>query len=136
VAARGHRAEVDAAVVQLRLETHAIAEERATGEWAGGIHRQHPHALPARAQLAHQPRRERALADARRSGDADAHRAALQTRHAVDQLIATRAIVLDDADRARQRARIMLGNCCDQPIDRQLSRLRAMTMRWISVVPS
>ena len=105
--ARGHAADEDAVVADVRLHAHAIAEDRAAGERAGRIDGEDADRLAAGANSVDQPIDERALAGARRAGDADQVRAA----GAADRCRgpASRAggrFVFDQRDRARDRARI------------------------------
>ena len=74
-AARRHRADEDAGVERHALHADAIAEQRAAGERRRRIDGDDADRQPRVAEFAREHRGERALARARRSGDADAPRA-------------------------------------------------------------
>src|SRR5262249_12208465 len=80
---------------------------------------------------------ERALPRARRTGDADEIRAARAAEDAPNEVGARRILVLDERDRARDGARIPRQHALGQRRGHEReSSWRAMTSRWISLVPS
>ena len=99
-AARRHRADEHARIERDALHADAVAEQRAAGERRRRIDRDDADRQALRAILASDQRGDRALARARRTGDADAARAAELRVQRSEQLIEAGAMVLDDADRA------------------------------------
>ena len=85
------------------FHANAIAEQRAAGERRRRIDGDDADREPRVAVRAREQRRERALARARRAGDADAPRAADPRLQAREQRVESGAMILDDADRARER---------------------------------
>src|SRR6185436_10050863 len=75
-AAARHRTDVHAGVERALFHADAIAEQRAAGVRAGGIDGEDADGAITRTQRFRQLVDERALARARRTGDADARRAA------------------------------------------------------------
>ena len=70
-AARRHRADEDAGIGVVLLHADAVAQDRAAGDAAAGVHRDDRDGLPCGAQHARQRVDQRALARAGRAGDAD-----------------------------------------------------------------
>ena len=70
-AAGGHGADEDAAIAVMALHADAIAEDRAAGNAAGGIDSENADRLSLAAECARERVDQRALAGARRPGDAD-----------------------------------------------------------------
>ena len=114
VAARRHAADEDAGVGDVRLHADAIAENRAAGERAGGIDGDDADGLLGAAELRNQAIDERALAGPRRAGDADQVSASGLREDAADEIRPLRGFVLDQADGARDRARIPLEDALGQ----------------------
>jgi len=100
----------------------------------------HRDPLVARAVLARQPRHQRALAGARRPGDAKRPRASGLRVQGRQQRRRAGAFVLDDRQRAREGARVggsdAVGQRSRLSQKTQASSWRAITSRWISLVPS
>jgi hypothetical protein len=72
---RPHRADEDARVEEVVGEADAVAEQRALGERAGRVDRDHADGLPLVAHVANERADQRGLADARRPGHANRVRA-------------------------------------------------------------
>ncbi len=105
-AAVGHRADEHALVEEVLGEADAVAQQRALGERRGGVDRQHADAAPRFAARLRERADQRRLADAGRPGEADDGGLARVGIDLLDQLPALRAVVLDERDRARQRAAV------------------------------
>ena len=103
-AAGRHRADEHARVEEVVREADAVAEHGALGERARGVDRQHADLAVALAQLAADRPDQGALADPGRAGEADDPRLAGAREQLGDQPVALRIVVLDQADRPRQRA--------------------------------
>lgn len=91
-------------VFMVRLHAHAVTEHGAAAEGTGRIDRQHGY---GEARLAQMPRHavdQRALADSRRSGDADPPRPGGAGEQLGEQVVGPRPAVFDLAERPRQRA--------------------------------
>ncbi len=69
--AGGHRANENSFVVRVALHANAVAQNRAAGEWAGGIDRDNADRFAFFAITCGEPIDQRALARAGRAGDAD-----------------------------------------------------------------
>ena len=104
MSAARHRTNEDGVVGEVFGETDAIAEQRAVRERRAGIDRNDADALSERARLAHECRGERRFSDARRSGEADRHRASGLWIERANQIAA--AARLRARDRPRERAGI------------------------------
>jgi hypothetical protein len=114
----------------------AVAQDRAAGVRAGGIHRDDAHLFAFAAQLVDQPVYERAFARARRTGDADDGGASGVREKFLEQRLRGRLPVLHRRSGAGQRARIARQNVLRPGRHQLFSNCRAITMRWISLVPS
>ena len=144
MSAGGHAPGEHSSVGEVGLHAHAIAEDRAAGERARGIDRNDPDAQAARAQLRDQPIDQRTLARARRAGDADEVRAPGARKNPPDQLRPCSGLVFDQTDGAGDRAWVALQDAlgerrtcrCGGGLGHCPSSWRAMTSRWISLVPS
>src|SRR5579872_1182423 len=125
-AARGHGADKDAGVGVMILHANAIAEDGSAGDAAAGIDGYYAHGAALFAEGAGERIHERALAGAGRSGDAEDRGPARARREVFEELAALGRTVLDGGGMARQSAwgHQLFNNC------------RAMTRRWISLVPS
>jgi hypothetical protein len=106
MAARRHASDEHAGVLGVRLHAHAVAQDGATGVGTGRIDAQHAHGAAALADLRGQPIDERALARPGRPGDANQIRAAGLREQAGDERGRAGCFVLDQGNRARDRARI------------------------------
>jgi len=87
-------------------EADPIAEQRAVGERRGGVDRQHADGAPGRAARLGDGADQRRLADSGRAGEADDGGIAGVRIDLLDELPTLRAVVLDERDRARERAAI------------------------------
>ena len=135
LAARGHAADEDASVPGVRLHPHAVAENRAAGERARRIDRNHPDRPAFLTGMADELIDERALARARRSGDPHEVRPTGPGEQLADERAAGRGSVLDERDGPRERTRVPGEHTIDERVVHARS-WRAMTSRWISLVPS
>src|SRR5262249_55007058 len=162
VTARPHAPDEAAAVLGVRLHAQAIAKPGAAAERARRIDGNHPdealfftdpgfshgfgsirtlsasRALRSlRSKSCDKPIHERALARARRAGNADQVRAAGAAEDRSHEIGALRILVLDQrdgpGDRGRTPGQHPLGQRRGHARD---SSWRAMTSRWISLVPS
>ena len=145
-AAGGHRADEDARIGVERLHADAVAEEGAAGVGAGRIDGEDAHRLAALAAEAGEAVDQGALAGARRAGDADHARPAGVADRCGGQLALAVAAVLHAArspaprpaaaapasrgTRSSRSARRAVESHCP------LKSCRAITRRWISLVPS
>ncbi len=120
-AARGHGADEDAGIGMVALHADAIAEDRAAGCAAGGIDGDDGDGLSAAAEFGGQCVDERALTRAGRTGDADDEAVAFGQIESGKGAPFSICV----ARRASSRASIQSFNSW-----------RAMTRRWISLVPS
>ncbi len=106
----------------MALHANAVAEDRAAGSAAGRIDRDDGDASYRAAQLRGQGVDQRALARAGRAGDADNQR----RRHPADLAEARAPFSTAVARRASS----------SWSPDQSFSSCRAITSRWISLVPS
>ncbi|OLD02406.1 MAG: hypothetical protein AUI99_06075 [Gemmatimonadetes bacterium 13_1_40CM_3_69_22] len=118
-AAGRHRADEDARIQAGGLHADAVAQQGATGEGTRGIDRHHADPESLRAKLLDQPLGERALARTGRPGNADAPCPALAEAgvHVGQQALEAVALVLDEANRARQRGRLAPFQALDDVLD-------------------
>src|SRR5207249_50889 len=103
-----HRSNEDAWIEADRFHPDAIAEQCASGKGARRVHGDHSDLQAVLAIRPHQLLGERALAGARGARDADALRAPL-AKPLVDRrqdTLEALALILDEADRARERRRV------------------------------
>ena len=94
-----------------------------------------PTVEPGATKFAAQPVDERALAGAGRTGHADQEGAPGVREQRPDQIGGARIVVFDEGDGPRDRARLP-GQHAVGERGRHESSCRAMTSRWISLVPS
>src|SRR5436190_180217 len=135
--ARGHTPDEHAGVPRMRLHADPIAEDRAAGERARGIHCDDADGLAAAAQLRDQAIDERALPRSGRSGDADDIGPAGLSEQPPQHIRPDWRVVFDERDRARERPRIAGPDRRGQrAAGHWASNWRAITSRWISLVPS
>ena len=107
MAARAHRADEDARVEEVVGEPDAIAEQRALRERARRVDGDHAdRLLRARGRGGRAPLIRLDLPTPGRAGDADRVRAAGLRVDVADELVGERVAVLDERDRARERARV------------------------------
>ena len=141
MAAGRHAPDEHARIAGVRLHPEPIAEHRAAAERAGRVDRDHADRESAATKLGRQPIDERALPRAGRTGHADEVGAPGVREDRPHDRRALGALVLDHRDRARDRARI----AGEHPVserrrqgraDHRASSCRAITSRWISLVPS
>src|SRR5512135_1140774 len=140
MSAARHAPDVDALVERALHHADAVAEERATAERRRRIDRDDGDAIARVAVRAGQPVHERALATARRTGDADdARRAGLRVQVAQD-VGRTRLVVLDDGEEPRDATFVAPAGARDEVGGNHAmafcTRSRAMMMRCTSLVPS
>ena len=98
-----HRADEDARVEEVVGEADAVAEDGTVSERARGIDREHPHLAVGLAELRANRPDQGALADAGRPREADDSRLTGAREELRHQPVALGVVVLDQADRARQR---------------------------------
>ncbi len=106
VAARSHRADEDAGVEEVIAQADAVAEEGPVRERARRVDR---HDTDLDVSLAHEPQKRRdqaRLADAGRAREADRVHAARLRVELRDEVVGDRVAVLDERDRASERAAI------------------------------
>jgi hypothetical protein len=124
----------------MALHANPVAEDRPTGERAGRIDGKHADGASGPAQFGGEPIDEGALASAGRTGHADHVGVAGMTEDRLDQLSAARVFVFDQRNRAGDGARVgrqhALGQMDWSSADHRARSWRAMTRRWISLVPS
>ena len=106
MAARRHAADEHALVTEVRAHAHAIAKDGAARKRARGIDGDDADRLPGLADFGRHPIDERALAGARRPGDADHIRAARARIDVAHQPGAGGRFILDERDGARDRPRV------------------------------
>ena len=106
VAARRHAADEHVRVLRVRLHAHAVAEDRAAGERAGRIDRDHTDGFGGLARFGRQAIDQRALAGAGRPGDADQVGAAGVRKDVADQRGRAGGFVFDQRDGAGHRPRV------------------------------
>ena len=122
---------------RVRLHAQAIAEHRAAAERAGRIDGEDADRRAGAAQFAAQPIDERALAGAGRARDANTKARPVRAKMRPDQRGACRIVVLDQRDGARDGARFSGQHALgERRHGHRVSSCRAMTSRWISLVPS
>jgi hypothetical protein len=107
------------------LHAHAITEDGATRERAGGIDREHPDALVVGAQAGDERVGERRLPRARSAGDADGVRDARRRVERGDRDLGVGTAGLDQGDQARDRATIAGARSLDER-ERFAQRLRRL----------
>jgi hypothetical protein len=103
-AARRHRADEDAGIEEVLAEPDAVAEQRAAAERRARVDREHGDLAVARAAQLDERADQRRLAGARRAREADDGRVAGARVDLADERPALRVVVLDERDRARERA--------------------------------
>ena len=106
VTTRRHAADEDLIVLRVRLHAHAVAENRAAGERARRIDRNHPDGLAGVAGFGRQPIDERALAGAGRSGHANEVGPAGVRKDVADQARRGVGLVFDQRDGAGHRPHV------------------------------
>ena len=104
VAARAHRADEDAGVEEVVGEPDAVAEQRALRERARRVDGDDADRRCPRADEPYERGDEARLADAGRAGDADRVRVAGPRIELAHDAVRERVAVLDERDRARERA--------------------------------
>ena len=116
---------------------HPVAEQRAARERARRVHGDHGHALAARAILLRELRDERALARAGRAGDADDIRAPRTAEDRTYQIGARAILVFNQGNRPGDRPGVAREHALGESGGHgRKSNCRAITRRWISLVPS
>ena len=114
----------------MRLHPHAIAKDRAAGEWARRVDGDDADRTARGAQGHGQFVDERTLAGAWRPRDANQERAAGAGKDPADEIGAGRRFVLDEGDRPRQGARVAREDTLGQSCLGHCARsCRAMTRR-------
>src|SRR5258708_8764787 len=140
VPAARHAPDEHALVEEPVAHPDAVAEDRAAGERARRVDRDDGDAVVALAVLGREARDERALAATGRTGDADDAGLARQRVQLAQHVRAAGLVVLDDREQARDAALITGARAREQRLrggdQDAATRSRAMTMRWISLVPS
>src|SRR4029079_19748577 len=140
VAPAGHAPDEHALVEEPVAHPDAVTEDRSAGERARRVDRDDRDAFEDLPVLGREPRDERALPAAGRPGHADdACLAGLWVERPED-VGAARFVVLDDREEPRDAARVAAARPGEQRSCRRdqdaATRSRAMTIRWISLVPS
>ena len=128
----------------MRLHTDAVTKNRAAGNAAGGIDRKDAYGFSFTANGASQRIHERALPCPGRSGNTGDNGMPGVRRKLADQRGGFARAIFNACGGASQRARVTgghtrgnLGGGLGNPVRHQsLSNWRAMTRRWISLVPS
>ena len=103
-AAVGHRADEHARIQKVIRKADPVAEQGALGERRGGVDRQHPNGAFAFALELGQGTHQGGLADPWRSGEPHDGRLAGVGVNLAHQRPAIGVVILDQRDRARQRA--------------------------------
>jgi hypothetical protein len=104
VSARGHGADVDAAVERVALHAHPVAEDGAAAERARRVDRDDAHGVARLAPALDDAVTEGALAAAGRARDAHHVRPARPAAHLAEQVLDGGVVVLDHADGAGEGA--------------------------------
>src|ERR1700748_266085 len=136
----------------MALHAHAVAENRAAGEWARWVDRYDADGLIFAAIMAGQAIYERALARARRAGDTDQIRIARVREHLAEDFFRFGRAIFNRGDGTRNRADVARPHLLCPVFDGNghlaednsrtsgnyfLPRIwRAITRRWILLVPS
>src|SRR5439155_10613642 len=136
MAAGGHAANEHARVVRVLLHAQPITEHRPAGKWARRIDRNDADGFPVTPELGQQAIDKRALAGAGRTGDADEVGTPGATEDLSDQGGAGGIVVFDQGNGACDSARIAGQDAIAQAGRHRARSCRAMTRRWISLVPS
>ena len=97
-AARGHGADEDARIAAQVTHPHPVAQQRAAGEGAGGVHGHDAHGVAALAVGLGQRVDQRGLAGAGRAGNADDVRLAGAPIERGQRVVRLGAVVLDQRD--------------------------------------
>src|SRR5579872_3554468 len=118
------------------LHADAVAQNSATGNAAGGIDGQNSHSLSGAANGAYQRVDESALACAWRPSDAGDDGVVGMRTEFSQQAGGFRRVILDGGRRASQRTHITTSDLIDPIGHQSFSSWRAITRRWISLVPS
>ncbi len=136
-AARGHGADEDARIGVVPQHADAVAQNGAAGTPAGGVDGDDAHGAALPAQLARQGIHQRALARARRAGDPDHHAHGRRAAAARAEPASARGSRFSIPVAARASARASPSAILRAQCVHQLFRsCRAITRRWISLVPS
>ena len=117
------------------LHADAVAKDRSSGEGAGGIDGQDADGPSLRAEVGDEAIDQRALSRARVSSDADELRSSSPGPELAQDCFSLRLRVVDQADQPRRRADVS-GEHAVGDSAHALSSSRAITSRWISLVPS
>ena len=107
---RPHRADEHAGIEEVVGQTDAVAEQRAVRERARRIDGDDADARVLRAHVAYERGDEARLADAGRPGHADRVRRAGLRVEIGDDVVGERVAVLDERDRARERAPVAVAD--------------------------
>ncbi len=136
VATRRHAADEHVRVPRVGLHPDPVAENRPAAVRAGGVDRDHPHGGPPAPIQGGQPIHERALAGAGRPRHAHQMRAPGVREQVPQQGRPAGVLVLDEANRPRDGPDIAGADAIGEGAVAHARSWRAMTRRWISLVPS
>src|SRR5262249_15434408 len=103
------------------LHADAVAQDRASAEWAAGVYNDYTDLLPFAAQLAQELIHQRALADARRAGNADHLRSPCSREQLAQEGLALACAILHLSGGTRQLARIALDDSLRPAVHQPLS---------------
>ena len=140
VTARRHAADEHRFVGRMRLHPQSIAKHRAAAERTRRVDRNHTDGWfwigRPPTEFRDQTIDQCALAGAGRAGDADQVGASGVREDGAHQVGARSILVFDERDGARDSARIAGEHSIGESLAHRERSWRAMTSRWISLVPS
>src|SRR5919108_1129384 len=134
--ARRQRADEDAGIERMVLHADAIAEDRAAGERARRIDGDDADGLSGAADVRDEAIDQRALPRAGIAGDADELRAPGLGEDRAQLRFGGGLRVVDEPHETRGGPDVTLQDAVGESTHQALSRSRAITSRWISLVPS
>ena len=136
VAAGGHRADEHAGVGGVVLHADPVAEDRPAGERRRGVDSEHGDLLAEGPQVAHERRRERALAGARRAGHTERVGLPGQRRRQPADLAGVLAAALDERQQTGLGRAVTVGGGGEElPGDGSVdttSASSAMSTTWVT----
>ena len=138
----GHRANEHAVVTGVAHHAYPIAEDRSARKRARWVDGDYTDLATLFPEGGDEPVDQTRFAGARRTGQADDVGATCRREHFAQHVDCARLVFLDETDRARQGADIAGLDSFEAfhrspAADQRLRRIsRAMTTRWISLVPS
>src|SRR5438309_5388396 len=123
-------------VERVILHADAVAEDRASRERTGRVDRHHADGLPQAADVRDQPVYQRALSRAGIAGDSDELGTAGAGEQGAQLRLGGGLDIVDEAHQTRGGPDIALQHAVRERAHQALSKSRAITSRWISLVPS